>query len=199
MPAYPALAILAAGAIPKQRSRIALAAVAGIFVVKALSPTAPRGLPFTPESRNPSEAALDAYASLHRANDLIVVEPDDQFYSSDLGLAHVRYLYLDSSPPKNVPLDFRHLGVTVTATQFTDLGELRPVFQERLRAFDLDSDAPVATVILARSKREAAALIESHPESDFYVPPDWTSQAHGRWQPSGTRAFLLSRKVIQRP
>lgn len=202
-PAYPAMAVLAAGLIPFRWARAALVAVIGLLILKALAPAAPWGLPFAPESVNPSHAALEAYAALHRGNDLIVIQPDDQFYSADLDLAHVRYCYLDPSPERRkYPLDFEYLGITVTAPEFEKLTELRPVFARRLREWNMDSSEPMATVILAKSADEIAGLIHSHPDADFYVPPEWASGdggVHQTWQASGPRAFFLSRVMIQRP
>lgn len=185
MPVFPAMAVLAAGAIPKHRGRIALSIAVGLFLVKALAPGATWGLPFGPESVNPSHRALEAYAALHRGNDLIVIDPDDQFYSADLGLPKVRYCYLDprTERPRS-PLDFEYLGITVTAAEFERLDELLPVFAQRLREWNLDSTEPIATVILARNEPEISELIRLHPESDFYGP---------------ARVFRLSGVMIQRP
>jgi 4-amino-4-deoxy-L-arabinose transferase-like glycosyltransferase len=184
LPAYPAMAILAGAAIPKQARIWAVAAVAAVFAIKAAAPKEPWGLPFAPENVNPSYAALDGYAALHRGNDLIMIAPTDQFYSACLGLAHVRYLYLDSraSRPK-LPLDFEYLGLVLNAPDFNRLPEMRPVFEQRLREFDLASGDPIGTTILARSDDEIAGVIRQHPEADFFRSGE----------------FTLASKVIQRP
>jgi 4-amino-4-deoxy-L-arabinose transferase-like glycosyltransferase len=201
MPAYPALAILASAGIPARWPRAALAAAALLFVVKTMAPAAPWGLPFEAESAIPSQSALDAYAAGHRSNELIIAQPDDQFYGSLLHLSGLRYAYIDPRPPRtDAPLDFRHLGITVTAAEFAQLGELAPVFAQRLRDFDLSSTAPIATVILARDEADMRSLIETHPEADFYVPaPLISSAAHDLVQGAAGRWFLLSRVKIQRP
>ena len=196
LPLFPAMAILAASAIPRKWAPAALAAAAALFIVKVLAPHASWGVPFRPESVNSSYTALDAYAARHRANDLILIDPDDQFYSSDLRLAHVRYCFIDppARRPRN-PLDFEYLGITVTAPEFNRIGELTPMFAERLRQWDLNSTEPIATVILA-NRDEIANLILSHPESDFYLSPEWSaadSGVHDLWHPTGPRVFLLSR------
>src|SRR5207244_6531437 len=106
-----------------------------------------------PESAIPAQAALDAYAALGRGNTLILADPDDQFYSADLDLPHVRYVFIDPrTERRKFPLDFEYLGVTVTAEQFARVDELLPVFEQRLREWNLDSDEPVASVSLARSE-----------------------------------------------
>lgn len=211
LPVYPALALLAASAIskiPRRFASLTLAAAALLLVAKTFAPNQPWGIPFQPESVNPTDAALDAYASLHRGNDLILVDPDDQFYSADLvserSLTHVRYCYLDPHPATaRAPLDFEYLGITLTADQFARLAELRPIYVQRLREWGLDSGDAIATVILARDENDVHALIASHPEDDFFVPSRFVSiESHdlsGLSNPTGSRVFLLSRKEIQRP
>jgi hypothetical protein len=192
-PLAPALAVGGAMAVTKNLRRIALASAAVLLIAKVCLPGEPFGIPFRPEVANPSLAQLDEYASKHRSNDLIIVEPDDQFYSADLDLPRVRYLWLDPSanrPP--LPLDFEFLGITVSAAEFAKLPHLLPVYQQRLRQWNLDSTAPVATAILARRPEEIRDLIASHPEADFFVPAELSSPVHERWQ-AGSRVFLLSR------
>ncbi len=202
MPVFPALAMLAAQAVPLADARGSVLVLAlALFAGKAMAGHEPWGIPFAPESVNPSHAALDAYAALHRGNTLILVEADDQFYSADLDLPHVRYVDLDpATERRKFPLDFEYLGVTVTAEQFARLNELLPVFEQRLREWNLDSSEPIATVIVARSAEEIATLIHSHPEADFYAPADWAPRdggVHEVWE-RGRRVFLLSRVMSRR-
>jgi hypothetical protein len=188
-PLYPALAIAAASAIPKRHARAALALTTAFFIAKILLPHQPYGIPFAPESVNRSQSALDEYAARHRENELIIVEPDDQFYSADLDLPRVRYVWLDPATSRiKLPLDFEYLGITVSASDFARLDQLRPVFAQRLHEWNLDSTEPIATVILVRTQQEIQELIASHPQADFYLP-----------QPSGNHAFRLSSEMIQRP
>lgn len=203
MPMFPVLAVAAAFAIPPKLARFTVAMAVALFAAKALAPAQPWGIPFAPESVNPSHAALDSYAKLGRPNDLILADPDDQFYSATLRLPHVRYLYLDpSTQRRKFPLDFEYLGITVTAGDFARLNERTPVFRQHLQEFDLDSPAPIATVILARNEDEVAATLADHPEVDFYIPERWASGdrgAHATRPAAPGRVFLLSRVVIQRP
>jgi hypothetical protein len=196
MPMFPALALAAAEAIPPRWSKAALGAAAVLFVAKAFAATQPWGLPFAPEFVNPSYPPLASYAAQHRPRDLIIVDPDDQFYSSTLNLPKVRYVYLDPRPQNTkAPLDFEWLGITVTAPQFAQLDRLMPVYADRLRAFDLDSTEPVATVIRAENEREIAALLTSHPEIDFYVPSRWATfdgGTHAAHTATPGRIFLLA-------
>jgi hypothetical protein len=192
LPVYPALSLLVAGAIPPRFAKAALVAAAALFVTKAASPpeswAMAERIPFGAETVNPSLAKLDEYRQLHRANDLIIIEPDDQFYSADIGLPHVRYVYIDpSGEAMHAPLDFGFLGITLNVDQFQRLNQLRPMFAERLREWNLDSDDAIATVILARNRLEEETLIAAHPEADYLVPG-----------PSG-HVILLSSKKIERP
>jgi hypothetical protein len=195
MPALPAMALLAASAIPRRSGRIVLTLAVALLIGKVFAGSETWGVPYRPESVNPSLRALDAYAARHRGNDLILIEPDDQFYAADLDMPQVRYAYLD---PRTVrpkfPLDYDYLGISVTEPDFERMAELKPVFAQRLREWNLDSTEPIATVIVAQSKAEMEALIRSHPESDFYVPAEWVERdrgVHQIWQPIGPRVFLL--------
>ncbi len=226
MPLYPAMAMLAAGAIASLNTRfpkpvlaftyrkttyfmslfpaMVILAASAVFIAKAALPDELWGLPFYAESEAPSEGALDRYAALHRGNDLILIQPEDHFYSSDLDLAHVRYAYLDphayTQDSKNIPLDFRHLGIAVTADDFAHIADLTPTFTARLRDFDLDSTAPIATLILARNNAQIDALIAAHPEADFYTPREFASGvSHDLVRGTTSRIFLLAREKIPRP
>jgi hypothetical protein len=172
LPLVPALAILAGGMISRKWSPWALALVAILFAVKALVPASTWGIPFGPESSIPSEAALDRYAALGRRNELIVIEPDDQFYSADLHLPRVRYVYIDPRPHPRKGLDFMYLGIMISVADFARLPELRPQFEQRLREWGLSSGSasPIATTILAANETEVEALIQDNPYADFFVP-----------------------------
>jgi 4-amino-4-deoxy-L-arabinose transferase-like glycosyltransferase len=184
LPAYPAMAILADGAIPDKARKWALRAIFLLLVVKLAAPNQPWGLPFGPEFVNPTYEALNRYAALHRGNDPILIEPEDQFYSASLPLARVRYLFLDPRPRHRIlPLDFQYLGILMMAEDFNRLPELLPQFERRLREFDLNSTEPIATTILARNQDEIAEVVRDHSDADFFVH----------------RQFRLSSKVIQRP
>lgn len=197
MPMFPAMAVVAALAIPRNRSAIALVLAFALFAGKTLAVRETWGISFAPQSVIPSQAALDAYAAQRRGRELMLVDPQDQFYSASLDLPHVRYVYLEpASPSRRFPLDFEYLGVSMTAKEFLRLKEVRPVYAERLRSFDLDSTEPLATTIRARSEEEIADLIISHPETDFYVPGEWVDRdrgVHAVWRSEQGRVFLLSR------
>jgi hypothetical protein len=189
LPVYPALTYLVASAIPSRFGWVGLAVSVGLFAMKAAMPSQPWGLPYAPETMSQSHVALDAYQKLHRGNTLIIVEPDDQLYAADLDLPHVQYVYLNPEVTIDAaPLDFSYLGITLTAEQFARLPELRPAFAQRLREWNLDSEEPIATVILAPNQAAIQALIAAHPEYDFFVP-----------EPPEGHGFRLAREKIERP
>jgi hypothetical protein len=61
------------------------------------------------------------------------------------------------------------MGIEVTVEQFNDMARYTPAFRARLREWGLDSGAPIATLITARTEAELAALVRAHPESDFLI------------------------------
>lgn len=203
LPILPALAVLVGLAIPRNRAVWALALTAMLFAGKAVAHTEPWGLPFGTEAPMPQEAVLDRYAGLKRGNDLIVGDPNDQFYSACLDLPRVRYLYLDPSTQRpHSALDFEYLGVTMTASDFGRLNEVRPMFEQRLRDWGLNSGASIATVILAPTMDQIDSLIRDHPDADFFLPIPWAAHDAGVHQVQETadgREVLLARKMIQRP
>lgn len=206
LPVFPALALLVAGAIPRNFAKWALALALILFAGKALAPNRTWGLPFKAESTIAVEPVLDRYAAMKRGNELILGEPDDGFYSACLGLPQVRYLFLDPDTNRNrYALDFEELGITVTASDFARLPELRPEFDQRLREWGLNptpASDPIATVVVGTTIEQIQALVRDHPASDFLLPVEWSAQDDGvhEIQPIGDgRDLLLSREVIQRP
>jgi hypothetical protein len=211
LPMYSALAILAASAIPgaspasatsptpvmKTRRNWAtgfaiLACL--VFAGKVIASAQPWGIPFKPESVNPSLAALDRYAALHRGNDLLVVEPDDDFYSADIGLPHVRYVWVDPNPPRHFPLDFQYLGILISAADYSRLPELQPQFEQRLREWNLNSSDPIPTSILARNRDELAELIRTHPMADFFLTTDWIAGDQAVHQARRARVSAITQR-----
>ena len=203
LPMFPAMALLAAGAIPKDRAKWALGLVVILFVAKASVPAETWGLPFKAEAPLAVEPVLDRYADLHRDSELIVGDPNDEFYSACLNLPRVRYLYLDpSTERRRYSLDLEYLGVLITSADFARLPELHLEFARRLRDWGLDHGDPTATAILAPTLREIRELVRDHPRSDFLLPVEWAvldGDVH-EVQPVGDgRVLLLSREVVQRP
>jgi len=119
----------------------------------------------------PAAAILRPYSDLARPNALVLVDSDDDFYAATLPLRKVHYCFFD---PNNIieryAPHYPHLGITVTAEQFAELERLTPQFRENLREWGLDSIAPLATAIEARSDSDVLNIIRTHPLDDFYLP-----------------------------
>jgi 4-amino-4-deoxy-L-arabinose transferase-like glycosyltransferase len=203
LPVFPAMAVLAAGAIPQDRAKWALALAVALLAAKALAPAQTWGIPFQAESVIAVEPVLDRYAAMSRGNELILGEPNDGFYSACLDLARVRYLYLDpSTERRRYALDFEYLGILMTAADFARLPAVKPQFEQRLRDWGLYRGDPVATTILAPTLEQIQALVHDHPQADFLLPADWAAQdagVHEIVQTGADRELLLSREVVHRP
>ncbi len=160
------MAILASGYswIP-QRWLIGLllaAAVLKIAVPGYWSPAFP-----TDESLAP----LRAYAARHRPNELIIVQPDDEFFSMLQPIAGVRYVFLDSTGAlQRYAPHLAWLGITMTASEFLHYDQVEASYLARLRSWRLNDPDPLATSISAASPAEIAAMIQARPTSDFYLP-----------------------------
>jgi hypothetical protein len=149
---------------------------------------------------------LRSYADRGRSNELILVDTDDQFYSSTLPLPKVRYCFRD---PENITVRyapyFVDLGITVNSDVFSDLDRWEPIFRERLRAWGLDSSEPIATTIVARNDADIVRIIQSHPGSDFYLPVNLqpavsaaAQSTHNIAPASPGRFFLLANRSASR-
>ena len=179
-----------------RRVNWAMAALCALFVVKACFPGETWGLSFGGSKPLGSAAALRTYAAMHRPNELIIADPNDEFYSSTLFLPRVRYYYADlSGMARRYSSHYAFLGISLTEDEFERLGQLRPVYEERLRSWGLDSDDPIGTVIIGDSEVALARLIALHPQSDFFVnlkDVPKTGNSHGVVPADGGRVFLLA-------
>ncbi|MBI3698438.1 MAG: glycosyltransferase family 39 protein [Acidobacteria bacterium] len=204
----PALCIVVAGHSPwrsKGSGMLATAALCGLFFTKASFSAQPWGLPFFGEGQVESAPALRAYCEKGRLNELILVSPDDDFYSAVLPIPRVHYCFID--PVSSIDAYGRHfpyLGITVTADQFNRLDRWEGLFRERLLAWGLNSTQPVATAIVAASESDVLGIIQAHPESDFFLPAQMRSAAEGQAKSTheavpGTsgRFFLLALRSPQ--
>jgi hypothetical protein len=198
----PLVVAFSIAAAPVARSRIfTLVVLPVVLLVKLYAGEEPWGLPFHSGSTLTSAPPLERYCERNRGNELIIVSPDDEFYSAVLPLPRVRYCYLVAGPPqRQYALDFQHLGIVLNASQFESLDTLRPTFARRLSEWGLPSDRSIGTVILASSPKEIAALIAAHPSDDFLVPTGMIDAAatasHKVVSASATRTLLLARTAI---
>lgn len=173
LPGIPALAILAAGFGPFAAGRppswmLVLAAAA--LVLKVAFPSMPWGISFAAGTVQRSAPLLSAYCERGRANELIVVDVDDDFYAATLPLPKLRYCLVGGGAAGEYGMPFDVLGITLTAAQFNDLPRREPEFRRHLREWGLDSAEPIGTVIMAATPAELEEVIRAHPASDFLVP-----------------------------
>jgi hypothetical protein len=144
--------------------------------------------------------AMRDYYEMKRDAELISVDPDDEFYSLTIPLAHVRYAVLDPGGvlARYAP-HYVHLGIMLTSAEFVNLPMLLPGFEERLHAWGVDSAEPIGSTITMSSVAEISALVHAKPESDFYLPTRFLDaiadpeETHRLVRYSPEKLFLLSR------
>jgi hypothetical protein len=169
----PALILIAGWYSPLLNGKYAgavIAVVAMVFVVKIMSPDQTFGISLGSGTNIAAAPVLSKYCGEHRASTLYVLGVDDEFYSSVLPLPQVRYGFVDATDmvAREHP-HLAYLGILLPATEVPQLPEKLPVFAERLRAWGIDSTAPVATGISAHELAELAQVIGENPRSDFLV------------------------------
>jgi Dolichyl-phosphate-mannose-protein mannosyltransferase len=200
----PPLCILAAGYLPAP-GRVAPLLLAALVVagVGKAAAEAPWDLAFYRVRTPDTQLDLRSYAAKARPNELISVQPDDEFYTLLLPIPGVRYCWIDPSHfAERYAPHLARLGFVMPAERFIDLQRDLPRYQAMLEEWGLGSAEAVPTAIMAGSINEVPAVISSKPESDFYVPVEFARtynlqiSATHRIQPvSATRAFLLARKA----
>jgi hypothetical protein len=178
-----------------------IAALCIVFGVKTFAKDRLWNLTFGAGTPLPAASVLRAYSDLARPNALVLVYPDDEFYSAALPLRKVHYCFFDPNRiTERYAPHYPHLGITVTAEQFAQLDRLTPQFHENLREWGLDSIAPLATAIEARSDADVLSIIRSRPLDDFYLPARLRQQVvplvqstHDISDASSERLLLLAR------
>jgi len=203
LPALPALAIAAAAHGPVfrgKRAGAALCVCAAAFLVKVSFPRQPWGLRFDSATRLTVAAPLSRYCNAARARDLVIVDMTDGLYATALPLWHVRYYML--GPPPASPsgaLDFRRLGIVLTATEYLDIDRSRDQYAARLRQAKMRSTEAVGTLVTG-DEAGLLRIVQAHPEADFFLPehlralfpPDLETH-HEVVRAGGGYFFLLSR------
>jgi len=174
LPLFPALAIVAMAYGPFAKMTPAwwmFPLTAAAIALKFIAPLSPWGIPTAP-SHVPAAPALTAYCELHRGNDLLIIDPDDELFAADLPLPRIRYVWRGEPPQAGrYALDFADMGITLSVAQFDDLPKLRPAFRRKLREWGVDAD-PIGTVIYYPDPAQIASLVAAHPNSDFLLPHD---------------------------
>lgn len=179
LPLIPALAILAAahGPYSSVRSSTWMLILLGVaFGAKAAFPNAPWGISFGRGTVQAAAPMLSGYCDRARANELILVDIDDDLYASTLPLSKLRYSVVGAyAAGREFAMPFDYLGIAVTPAEFNDLTRWEPVFRQRLREWGLDSGEPIASLIRVESPGELAAMIRAHPNSDFLISASFRS------------------------
>jgi hypothetical protein len=174
LPLVPAAAILAGcyGSLAEVRSAkwlLGLAVVA--FVVKMAMPGFPWGISFRGGTVAATAPMLTQYCSLGRANEVVLVEPDDEFFGTLLPLPGVRYYQIGRMPVSGqYGMDFAYMGLVIDAAQYDDLERWLPLFRRHLREWGMDSSRPVGSMIVAATPADLARNIRNHPATDFFLP-----------------------------
>ena len=197
----PCLCVVAALNGPRflQRPPVAAGLLAVLFAAKvmgsgevwSLRPAAP-----------PIEGArgMQKYADLRRNRELIVAQPDDEFYSATLPLPRVRYCFLDPTGAVAATIPYYPmLGIVLDAQQFSILPALLPGYRNRLSRWGLDSSEPIGTVVVLRTDGEIAQIAQAAPAADLSLPAGWAGLIPGITSTydvvsySAGRVFLLRR------
>jgi hypothetical protein len=207
LPLVPALALLAAAWGPFRTRQYApwmLVALAAAFLVKSSAPELPWGLDYRAGTAQHTAPILSAYCAQARGNELIILDVADDLYAAALPLARLRYATVapveTPAGPYNLP--FEKMGITVTVDQFNHLARYTPAFRARLREWGLDSSAPIATLITARTAADLTALVRAHPESDFLISAFYRNAVESAPQEligaAADYLLLLSRTAVAR-
>jgi len=195
LPLIPALAILAASYLPALSRPFTVGILCAAFLVKVSSPASTWGLPFAGGNTIGVASALSAYCEERRDTDLIVLDPDDEFYSAVLPLKQVRYGIVDAAD-NNFKLEphLHWLGVILNVPEFL-AGDTAP-FAERLRSWGLPDAKPIGTTVFGKSVAEFQQMVIQRQGSDFLLPRGWLNaeMVNGRELriASDARVFLLA-------
>lgn len=211
----PPLALLASYAVPdllrvgvgrsagatRRRAWAVIALLLGLFVVKGLFPGRLWGLSFGATEAIPESRVLRTYYELGRPNELILIVPDDEFYSFVLPGLRVHYCFVDPDGRiANYASHFRTLGIIVSGDEFLHMAEWQPLFAERLRKWGLESREAVASLILVSAVSDAIEIIRQRSDIDFEIPksllPDPAAamiSSHDIKDAGPGRVFLLAR------
>lgn len=197
----PAVALMAACYGPYSERRHAhwmLAAVCGALLLKAALPDAPWGLRYR-GTVQPLAPALSKYSEAKRGRQLIVVDLVDDLFATTLPIPAPRYALVGPPPAAGAyGMPFADMGILVSTAQYENLEKLRPGFRSQLRAWDVDSDEPVASLIRAASAEELGRLVRGSPREDFLVPERYrealSDSGHVEAEATPGYFFLLATK-----
>jgi hypothetical protein len=205
LPLAPAAAILATtyGRLSEVRSaKWLLVAALAAFAIKAAVPDAPWGISFHKGTVVATAPMLSEYCGRGRANDLVLVEPDDELYASVLPLPRARYYQIGRMPVSgSYGMDFAGMGIVIDAEQYDHLERWLPIFRQHLREWGMENSHSVGTMIVGATPADLARNIRTHPATDFFLPDRYREAVAGAsaghdivLMPPG-RLFLLARET----
>ena len=198
LPLIPALAIVAGAHGPLPRP-------VGWAVGTALLAWRMYGGYYTPQNTLVGAELAERRCEMRRANELILVGAEEQFYATVLAMPRVRYAFPgDGHVAKGFSLDFREMGVVLSIDEFLSLDAARAKYAPRLAAWGLPNDRALGAVIAMPRPGDLARLVESSPAADFLIPAAAKGQL-GRVphlvQPdeSGNLLLLAAKQPTSRP
>jgi hypothetical protein len=198
LPLIPALAIAAAAYCPKMDSRVTVAFLCAVFVVKAAWPDQLWGNTYAGGSTLALANPLSEYCEQQRPNDLFIIDTSDEFYSSVLPITHVRYGWAD---PQDAYLllepHLRYLGILLQPGDWFEISKNRASYRGRLKQWGIETDKPIATAIAAHVPTDFVPIIGASPGTDFLLPrnliPPSALATHDIKEAAGDRVFLISK------
>jgi Dolichyl-phosphate-mannose-protein mannosyltransferase len=193
-----ALAAAVYAPLPKRSGWWTAALLAAALAMKVAMPAAPWGLSFAARTIQPAAPSLQDYCRLARGNELVIVDLVDDLYASTLPLADLRYaLVSDSMSGGQLTMDFPGMGITMSAEQFDDFRKWAPHYREVLRQWGIDSDEPLARLIVAATPAQLMDVVRAHPLTDFFAPERYRAAAEAtvgtghEWAEARPGYFLL--------
>jgi 4-amino-4-deoxy-L-arabinose transferase-like glycosyltransferase len=207
LPLMPAMAVAAVQLSPLFQGRWVGAMFCLLIVsfgVKAALASATWGLDYRREAV-PAAAALEKYAQFRRTNELVIVAPDDEFYSAVLDLPRVRYAFLGNVDSTKTTQFFYWLGINVSTADFCNLEKLAPEYAQHLAAWGLRDARPIGSIIAGGSNLELATIVRCSPDRDFFLPESLREAAteaggltHIPAANDSGRFFLLAKRSARR-
>ena len=174
LPLIPVLSLAAAFYSPLMSLRsawIVCALFAIAFFFEAANPGTTWGLSYESGTTLSPAPLLTQYCEMHRHTDLILLNVDDEFYSSVLPLARVRYAWVDPSDvDARLEPYFRYLGISLRLGQFLGLPSDQSPFRQRLLDWKAPSDRAIGQALVARDLDDLRMLVRGRSQSDYLLP-----------------------------
>ncbi len=173
LPAIPALALIAARFVP-----MAGGPVGGVAAVALVGLRMGGGAYHAPQDTLSGVELIEQRCAQGRTNELILVNPPDQFYTTVLPVQTIRYALPEGElPPKGFSLDFRSMGIILSVDEYLRMDQSRRKYSSLLREWGLFSDASIGTVIAYRDQRDLERLVGEASHADIFAARTWGLEA----------------------